>query len=306
MLSGPTLIAVVIFTILLMLGLGTTLTAGDFRRVTVLPRGVSIGLASQYGWMPLLGFTAAVMSGLPNELAIGLMLMTCASGGNASNMFSWFARADVALSVTMTAISSALSVIAMPLLLSFYTSRFTEADLQMPYREIVGTLVAMLVPLSLGMLLRRRRPDIAARMARTGKWAGAAVLAIVLWVGAADLLVTVTSMSAQTLGSCLAVASAGMLLGFLAARVGGLGLEQQRAVAFETGIQNTPVVIAIVLVSFPEERQMAILQMPLLYATFVQGVALIATVMMLGYDRVSNRASGERPSDPHERRPTSG
>jgi predicted Na+-dependent transporter len=237
-----------------------------------------------------------VIAGLPDELAIGLMLMTCASGGNASNMFSWFARADVALSVTMTAISSALSVIAMPLLLSIYTGRFTEADLQMPYREIVGTLAGMLVPLSLGMLLRRRRPELAIRMARTGKWAGAAVLAIVLWVGAADILVTVTSMSTQTLGSCLAVASAGMLLGFLAARVGGLGLAQQRAVAFETGIQNTPVVIAIVLVSFPEERQLAILQMPLLYATFVQGVALIVTLMMLGYDRMGSRTRCDRPN----------
>jgi len=295
MLSGPTLVAVVIFTILLMLGLGTTLTTADFRRVVVLPRGVGIGLASQYGWMPLLGFAAAVSTGLPDELAIGLMLMTCASGGNASNMFSWFARADVALSVTMTAISSTLSVVAMPLLLSLYTGRFTDADLQMPYREIVGTLIGMLVPLGLGMLLRHRRPDLAIRMARTGKWAGAVVLAIVLWVGAADIVETVRSMSGQTLGSCLAVASAGMLLGFLAARVGGLGVAQQRAVAFETGIQNTPVVIAIVLLSFPEERQMAILQMPLLYATFVQGVALVVMLMMLGYDRVRTSEGEDQP-----------
>jgi BASS family bile acid:Na+ symporter len=123
-------------------------------------------------------------------------------------------------------------------------------------------------------------------MARPGKWAGAAVLVIVLWVGFADILETVKSMTGQTLGSCLAVASAGMLLGFLAARVGGLGRAQQRAVAFETGIQNTPVVIALVLVSFPEEQQMAILRMPLLYATFVQGLALAVTLLMLGYDRV--------------------
>jgi BASS family bile acid:Na+ symporter len=286
LLSGPTLIAVVIFTALLMLGLGATLTTADFRRALIRPRGVSIGLASQYGWMPLLGFSAAVLTGLPDELAVGLMLMTCASGGNASNMFSWFARADVALSVTMTAVSSALSVVAMPVLLAIYTGRFTETDVQMPYREIVGTLIGMLVPLGLGMLLRRRRPEFAVRMARPGKWAGAAVLVIVLWVGFADILETVKSMTGQTLGSCLAVASAGMLLGFLAARVGGLGRAQQRAVAFETGIQNTPVVIALVLVSFPEEQQMAILRMPLLYATFVQGLALAVTLLVLGYDRV--------------------
>jgi len=286
LLSGPTLIAVVIFTALLMLGLGATLTIADFRRAVIQPRGVSIGLASQYGWMPLLGFSAAVLTDLPDELAVGLMLMTCASGGNASNMFSWFARADVALSVTMTAISSALSVLAMPILLGIYTGRFTEADVQMPYREILGTLIGMLVPLGLGMLLRRRRPELALKMARPGKWAGAAVLAVVLWVGFADILETVKSMTGQTLGSCLAVASAGMLLGFLAARIGGLGRAQQRAVAFETGIQNTPVVIALVLVSFPEEQQMAILRMPLLYATFVQGLALAVTLLMLGYDRV--------------------
>lgn len=289
MLSGPTLVAVVLFTILLMLGLGTTLTTADFRRIAVVPRGVAVGIASQYGWMPLLGFSAAVLTDLPDEMAIGLMLMTCASGGNASNMFSWFARADVALSVTMTAITSTLSVVAMPLLLGLYTGRFTEADLQMPYREIIGTLTGMLVPLGLGMWIRHRRPDLATRMAGTGKWAGMIVLAIVLWVGAADILETVRVMSTRTLGSCVAVASAGMILGFAAARLAGLGVAQQRAVAFETGIQNTPVVIAIVLVSFPEDRQMAILQMPLLYATFVQGVATAATLLMLGYDRLGSR-----------------
>lgn len=285
MLSGPTLVLVAILTVVLMVGLGTTLSIADFRRAFTQPRGVLIGLGSQYGWMPLLGYSAARLLELPNEMAVGLLVMTCASGGNASNMFSWFARADVALSVSMTAIASVLSVFAMPLLLAAYARPFTGADLQMPYREIVATLVGMLVPLALGMMVRHFRPTWADRFERPGMLSGAAMLAIVVWVGAPDLIANARAMSGAMLGSCIGVAVLGMLLGFLAARMGGLPRAQRRAVAFETGIQNTPVVIAIVLMSFPADQQQTILQMPLVYAMLVLLLALVVTLLWRAADR---------------------
>jgi BASS family bile acid:Na+ symporter len=272
-----------------MIGIGTTLTIADFRRAVTQPRGVLIGLASQYGWMPLLGYSAARLADLPNEMAVGLMIMTCASGGTASNMFSWFARADIALSVSMTAIASVLSVAAMPLLLAAYAGGFTTAELQMPYRQIVASLAAMLVPLGLGMALRHFRPVWAGKLERPGLLSGALMLCIVLWAGAPDMAANVRAMTGQMLGSCLAVAASGMLLGYLAARVGGLPSPQRRAVAFETGIQNTPVVIAVVLASFPGPLQQPVLHMPLVYAMFVLLLALVVTVAMRIADRFWQR-----------------
>lgn len=291
MLSGTTLVLVAFLTVFLMIGIGTTLTVADFQRAVTQPRGVLIGLASQYGWMPLLGYSAAKLANLPNEMAVGLMVMTCASGGNASNMFSWFARADVALSVSMTAIAAVLSVVAMPLLLAAYASGFTTADMQMPYQQIAATLVGMLVPLGLGMAIRHFRPTWASKLERPGMLSGALMLGIVLWAGAPDMVANVQAMTGQMLGSCLAVAASGMLLGYLAARLGGLPSAQRRAVAFETGIQNTPVVIAVVLASFPGPLQQPVLHMPLVYAMFVLVLALVVTVALRIADRVR--------ADPH-------
>lgn len=291
MLSGTTLVLVAFLTVFLMIGIGTTLTVADFQRAVTQPRGVLIGLASQYGWMPLLGYSAAKLANLPNEMAVGLMVMTCASGGNASNMFSWFARADVALSVSMTAIAAVLSVVAMPLLLAAYASGFTTEDLQMPYQQIAATLVGMLVPLGLGMAIRHFRPTWASKLERPGMLSGALMLGIVLWAGAPDMVANVQAMTGQMLGSCLAVAASGMLLGYLAARLGGLPSAQRRAVAFETGIQNTPVVIAVVLASFPGPLQQPVLHMPLVYAMFVLVLALVVTVALRIADRVR--------ADPH-------
>lgn len=291
MLSGTTLVLVAFLTVFLMIGIGTTLTVADFQRAVTQPRGVLIGLASQYGWMPLLGYSAAKLANLPNEMAVGLMVMTCASGGNASNMFSWFARADVALSVSMTAIAAVLSVVAMPLLLAAYASGFTTEDVQMPYQQIAATLVGMLVPLGLGMAIRHFRPTWASKLERPGMLSGALMLGIVLWAGAPDMVANVQAMTGQMLGSCLAVAASGMLLGYLAARLGGLPSAQRRAVAFETGIQNTPVVIAVVLASFPGPLQQPVLHMPLVYAMFVLVLALVVTVALRIADRVR--------ADPH-------
>jgi BASS family bile acid:Na+ symporter len=272
-----------------MIGIGTTLTIADFRRAVTQPRGVLIGLASQYGWMPLLGYSAARLAELPNEMAVGLMIMTCASGGTASNMFSWFARADIALSVSMTAIASVLSVVAMPLLLAAYAGGFTTAELQIPYGQIVASLVGMLVPLGLGMALRHFRPGWATKLERPGMISGGLMIGIMLWAGAPDMAANVRAMTGQMLGSCLAVAASGMLLGYLAARLGGLPSPQRRAVAFETGIQNTPVVIAVVLASFPGPLQQPVLHMPLVYAMFVLLLGLVVTVAMRIADRFWQR-----------------
>jgi len=242
--------------------------------------------------MPLLGYSAAKLADLPNEMAVGLMIMTCASGGNASNLFSWFARADVALSVSMTAIAAVLSVVAMPLLLVAYASAFTTADLQMPYQQIVATLAGMLIPLGLGMAIRHFRPGWASKLERPGMLSGALMLAIVFWAGAPDMVANVEAMTGQMLGSCLAVAASGMLLGYLAARLGGLPRAQRRAVAFETGIQNTPVVIAVVLASFPGPLQQSVLHMPLVYAMFALLLGLVVTVAL----RIADRARRSRGS----------
>ena len=114
--------------------------------------------------MPLLSYLAIRSLGLEGTDTFGLLLMACASGGNASNMFSYFSRADLALSVSMTAVSTLASVVMMPTLLYAYAASLSQTPMQIPYLAVMGTLALMLLPIGGGMWIRHRSAPTAARV----------------------------------------------------------------------------------------------------------------------------------------------
>ncbi len=266
--------------VVLMAGMGASLTMNDFREVLRRPRGPLVGLLSQYGWMPLIAFGLCKVLGLPDDLAISLIVVGCTPGGTTSNLFTYFAGADVALSVSMTALSTIAAVVLMPLTLYIYASGYASAGLKIPYGNITTTLAVMLVPLAIGMVVRARRPGAAKVVEQVGGVAGLGVLALLIGTGLynnQDLLVATTgTMYAAALG----LGVLGFGFGWLGARVAGLGSRQRRAVAFETGIQNSPLALGILIASFPGEQQARMLWLPLLYALLV---LISASVLTLGF-----------------------
>ena len=122
MLSGFEKALLAILLITLMMGMGTTLDRSSVRSIAKSPKGIVIGVASQFGWMPLVAFGLAKALSLPNELALGLVLIGCTPGGTTSNLFAYFSKANVALSIGMTAVSTAVAVVAMPAVLWLYGS----------------------------------------------------------------------------------------------------------------------------------------------------------------------------------------
>ena len=104
---------------LIMMGMGLTLVVNDFKRVVKFPKAVSIGLANQLIMLPLIGFALANIMPLRPEYAVGVMLLVLCPGGTTSNLFTFLAKGDVALSVTMTAIASVITVFSIPVVLSF-------------------------------------------------------------------------------------------------------------------------------------------------------------------------------------------
>ncbi|MDB4973887.1 MAG: transporter [Myxococcaceae bacterium] len=285
MLSPLETALIALLLIVLMFGMGATLTVERFREVVARPRAVLIGLASQFGWMPLLAYLLAVGLRLPPEAALGLIIMGTCPGGTTSNMFTYYARADVALSVSMTAASKLVAVVLMPICLLIFARPFTSAasfggsDLSIPYGDVVKTLLVLLLPVALGVWLRRRRGErFAQRAEKAGSLAG--VLVLVLLVGTslvrnADLFKTITpAMYAAAMG----LGVLGMLLGDLAARAAKLPEPQRRAVSFETGIQNSPLAFAIIATSFHGPVQAELLKLPMLYALFVLIEASLVTL----------------------------
>jgi BASS family bile acid:Na+ symporter len=277
MLSQLDKVLVAALTLIFMLGMGASLTSEDYARAIRRPRAVFVGLLSQFGWMPLLAHLAIGRLGLTGTDALGLLLIACTSGGNASNMFAYFSKADVALSITMTAVATLASVVLMPVLLYVYASSLSETPMQVPYLAVMGTLLAMLVPIGIGMWIRHRSEERARKVERIGSASGAFLLAVLLFTSVSDQIEILTSAADSTVQACLGVVSAGMFLGYLAARISGLGPRQRQAVSLETGVQNAPLAIAVILATFPEADQDALLKVPFLYAMTALLVGTVAT-----------------------------
>lgn len=283
MLSGLDKVLVASLTLVLMVGMGASLTWGDYARALERPRAMLIGLASQFGWMPLLAYLAVGWLELEGTDAMGLMLMACTSGGNASNMFAYFSRADVALSISMTAVSTLASVVLMPILLYVYIPSLGETEMQVPYLAVMGTLALMLLPIAGGMWIRHRSEETARKVERIGAASGALLLVALLVTSVADQIELLVTAEDSSLLACAFVAGAGMVLGYLVARLAGLRAPQRRAVSLETGVQNAPLAIAVILTTFPDAEQDALLKLPFLYAMTALCLGTIAT---LGYRRV--------------------
>lgn len=163
----------------IMLGMGVTLTTDDFRRVARAPRPVWIGVALQYTVMPLLGFAIGRLFGLPTPFAVGLVLVCCCPGGTASNVIAYLAHADVALSVSMTAVSTLLAALLTPALSTLLIGDAVPVD---AWGLFESTATVVLFPVTLGLALRTWLPKATERLLPVAPVL--AVVAIVLIVGA--------------------------------------------------------------------------------------------------------------------------
>jgi len=173
-----------VFMFLLMMGMGSTLSPGSFRQLLKQPAPALIGLASQYGWMPLIAWGLALTLNLSPPIALGLIIMGCVSGGPISNFFTYIARGDLSLSVSMTVISTLSGFLMIPLMLSIYAASLFAAvgdgNLAIPHGKIITTLLIITVPVVLGMILRSRSRIWARRMERGGMVAGLAIIAVIV------------------------------------------------------------------------------------------------------------------------------
>ncbi len=290
MLSPLETALIALLLVVLMFGMGATLTVERFRQVLAHPKAVLIGLGSAFGWMPLAAYLLAVGLELPNEAALGLVIMGTCPGGTTSNMFTYFARADVALSMSMTAASKLVGVFMMPLCLFLYARRFTDARVVLPYLDVVKTLVVLLVPVMLGMWLRQKKGlRFAVTAEKIGSAAGVLVLLLLVTISVfrnADLFRTITP---AMYAASMLLGVLGMLLGDLVSRLFRLPLAQRRAVSLETGIQNSPLAFAIIATSFSGALQSEMLKLPLLYALFV----LLEASLVTAYYRTRGAAASE-------------
>lgn len=259
-----------IMMIVIMFGMGSGLTWKDFFRALKRPQGLFIGALSQFGIMPFIAYTLGVVLGLSPEASLGLLLMGCVPGGTTSNIFTYFSKGDVALSIMMTVFSTLLAVVLTPFLIFSYGSKILQdSNLNVPFGDVSMTLFVLLVPVMIGMLVRKLNANIGAVFEFLGGLLGVVVIVfiVVTWIprNAALLSITPWNIYAASLGLGLC----GFGVGYLFARLAKQSEKRAMTICLETGIQNGPLGIAIVLFSFPEEIQDGVLLIPVLYSLFI-------------------------------------
>ncbi len=220
---------------LIMFGMGTELSIKEFRSVVSMPRGILVGVTCHYTLMPLISFTLAAIFHFPNEITAGIILVGCCPSGLASNVMSYLARANLALSVSVTAISTLLAPFLTPLLMKLLAGQYIDIHLGAMVWDITQIVI---LPIAAGLLFHY---IVRGRFAWLDK-----AMPLVSMIGIALIIVVITAAGRDSLlkvGLLLIAATllqnlAGYTMGYWSARWLGLAEKDRRTIALEVGMQN--------------------------------------------------------------------
>lgn len=259
----------------IMVGMGLSLQWGDFKRIALYPKAILIGLTSQLLLLPLLAFGLIQVFGLSGSLAVGVMILAACPGGATSNLICHLSKGDTALSISLTALSSLITVLSIPLIVNFALGYFLgeEGSLQLPWdRTVLQIFGITVVPVSLGMFLHQRFPRLAQKADRPVRIISAVFLALIIVAALIKERAQVLEFfqSAGPLTLSLNLLSLGLGLGL--GRLFALSKKQSLSLAIETGIQNGTLGI-VVAATFLQNSAMTIPSA--IYSLIMFGTALL-------------------------------
>jgi BASS family bile acid:Na+ symporter len=262
---SPTIgIVVAVMVGFLVFAVALDLTWEQFRRILRSPKAPLVGLIAQFIILPGVAFGfGRVMADTPS-IALGLLLVTCCPAGALSNYLTGVARGSVATSVSMTAVSTLLSIVATPLLFGFWAAMdpTTRAVLQRieidPKRVVVVLLIMLIVPVAAGMLIRARRPGTADRIRLWSRRIAGGVFAVVVAILLLGNIKVLGAFATSALPPVLLTFAVAAVLGWTLARVSGLVAADRRAVTLEVAFQNVALAIGMAVAFFPSLTGVAI------------------------------------------------
>ncbi|GAA1052204.1 MULTISPECIES: bile acid:sodium symporter [Dietzia] len=243
---------------IIMVGIGLSLTKEDFAVQARSPWATIVGLFGQLVLVPLTGVVVALVFGLPAMLALGVVLVAATPGGATSNLITYLARGNVALSVILTALTSVAVILTLPMWFGIGARVIpgaSDAEVTVPLGQTFGLLLGViLIPVLLGMLLRARRPALAARIERFVGIVGLVVLVLLIVgivLGERDRIVDLV----VAVGPAVVVLNLALIVvGGLLAWVCRLRRAEQIAIAVEFGIKNTTLTLLIAFTVIGDEE----------------------------------------------------
>jgi len=266
---------------LLMFDLGLTLAADDFRMILHRPKAVVAGLTGQIILLPLLAFIIGLATNMQPIYMIGIMLIACSPGGSSSNVFSMLAKGDVALSVTLTAFSSIITLFTLPLIMSAYTASLgTSADVTLPVGNLlVQNIVLMAVPIIIGFCIKRFRPAIADKIHAVLKRIAFPALILLATVFFFQHRTTIVdefpSLGLSITIFILLAMGGGALLSWMMRLTG----KERRTIIIEVGMQNAAQ--AITVACSPLVFNNEIIAIPAIIYALMMNIILISYVALL-------------------------
>lgn len=266
-----------IMMMVIMLGMGASLTFKDFAIALRKPQGVFVGLICQYGIMPALAYSLSVLLALPPAYAVGLILMGCMPGGTTSNIFTYFSKGDLSLSILMTMGSTLCAIVMVPITLAFY-SQGIEGNWKIPSENVIQVLFVLLVPTVIGIAMRKWNANVGAVIEMIGGFLGVVVILFltISWLPRNFQLLLNTGFPVYAGSICLGLF--GFALGYGLSRLLRQDARRGRTIAMETGIQNGPLGVLIVTLTFTGTQQQDVLLIPVLYSLFIVLSSSIITI----------------------------
>lgn len=239
----------------IMFGMGLSLTVDDFRRIVKEPRAVLVGLTNQLILLPLIGFGLVSVLDLTPAVSIGIMILVACPGGATSNLISHLAKGDTALSVTLTAIASLITIISIPLIIQFALAEFQGDDRAVTLNvfQTIGQLMMIVVlPVTIGMIIRAKATAFALKMDRPVRIASGILLAIITLAliikERSNIIPYLEQAGLPTVLLCVST----MVLGFFSARLFKLKTRQAISISIESGIQNSALAMTIATVTLQD------------------------------------------------------
>lgn len=236
---------------IIMLGMGLSLVVDDFKRIFVQPKSIIIGLVNQIIILPIVAYILASTFSLQPEISVGLMILAACPGGPTSNLISHLAKADTALSVTLTAFSSFITILTIPFIVNFALESFLDKSnlIQLDVLQtLLQILLIVIIPITIGMYIRNKKESFALKMGKPVRIASGILLVVIilgLIIKEKETLVT----SFEEAGLVVVILNLFvMFFAYYSAKLFKINNKRSLSIAIESGIQNGTLGITVAVV----------------------------------------------------------
>ncbi len=235
----------------IMFGLGLSLTVDDFRRVRRHPRAVVVAMSCQLLLLPGACLGLVLAFGLSPVLAVGMMLLAASPGGTTANLYSHLFGGDVALNVTLTAVNALLAVVTLPIITNLALDHFEpdigEKSMGLQFGKVLQVFALVLVPVAIGLTVRRRSPDFALRMDRPVRILSVAVLVMIITGAVVAERDNIGGYVTDVGPTAVVFCALSLAIGYAVPRMARLDKRQSLACSMEIGVHNSAIAMTLAI-----------------------------------------------------------